>query len=123
MVVEVCKEVGNRWLPPGAKRGTKKEDSSKPSACPRNKRMFDFSSNINSSDHQDEEDSSSLKKKRNEAETEIHEVKCKSPQGGCIRGEVEVEFTSRFLVGDLQINDRDVGSCMGQETYFGSYPK
>ena len=31
MVDEVCKEVGTRRLPPGAKRGGKREDSSKPS--------------------------------------------------------------------------------------------
>ena len=49
--------------------------------------MSGFFSNINSSDHVDEESSSSLKEKRNEAETEIHEV--------------EVECTARFLVGDL----------------------
>ena len=75
MVGEVCNEVGTRRLPPGAKRGGKKEDSSKPYACPSSKRMFGFLSNKTSSDHQDEEASSSLKKKRNEAITGIHEVK------------------------------------------------
>ena len=50
-------------------------------------------------------------------------MKCKSPQGGCIKGEVEVECTSRVLVGDMKITDRDVGSCMGGETPFGSDPK
>ena len=50
-----------------------------------------------------------MKEKRNEAETQIHEV--------------EVECNARFLVGDLQINDRDVGSCMGGETHFGSDTK
>ena len=39
MVDEVCKEVGTRWLPPG----TKREDSSKPYACPSSRRMFSFS--------------------------------------------------------------------------------
>ena len=43
MVDEVCKEVETRRLPPGAKRGGKKEDLSKPYACPRSKRMFRFS--------------------------------------------------------------------------------
>ena len=37
MVDEVCKEVETRRLPPGAKRGGKKEDSSKPYACPSSK--------------------------------------------------------------------------------------
>ena len=54
MIYEVCKEVGNRWLPPGAKRGGKNEDSSKPSACPSSKRMFCFLSNKTSSGHQDD---------------------------------------------------------------------
>ena len=35
-------------------------------------------------------------------------MKCKSPQGGCIRGEVEEECTSSILVGDLQITAQDV---------------
>ena len=109
LVDEVCKEVETRRLPPGGKRGGKKEDSSKPSACPSSKRMFRFFPNKTSSDHLDEEASSSLKEKRNEAETKIHEV--------------EVECSARFLVGDMQITDRDVGSCMGGETPFGSYPK
>ena len=60
MVDEEFKKVGTSWLPPGAKRGEKKEDSSKPSACPRSKRMFGFSSNITFRDHQDEEFSSSF---------------------------------------------------------------
>ena len=51
MVDEECKKVGTSWLPPGAKRGEKKEDSSKPSACPRSKRMFGFYSNITFKDH------------------------------------------------------------------------
>ena len=50
-------------------------------------------------------------------------MKCKSPQGGFIREEVEEERTSSFLVGDLQIIAQGFGSCMGGETYFGSYPK
>ena len=79
MVDEVCKKVGTRWLPLGAKR----EDSSKPSACPSSRRMFGFSSNRASkscelSTTQDEEASSSLKKKRNEVEAMIPEVECKS---------------------------------------------
>ena len=78
--------------------------------------MFGFSSNITSSDHQDEEFSISLKKKKNEVEIEIHEVKC-------IGEEVEDDCTSRFLAGDLQITTQDVGSCMDGEKYFGSYPK
>ena len=69
LVDEVCKEVESGRLPPGAKRGGKKKDSSKPSACPSSKRMFCFLSNKTSSGHQDEEASSSLKKKRNEANT------------------------------------------------------
>ena len=56
-------------------------------------------------------------------DTEIQEVKCKSPQGGCIGEGVKDEGTSSFWVGDLQITAQDVGSCMGGETYFGSYPK
>ena len=38
-------------------------------------------------------------------------------------GSVENECTSNFFAGDLQITDRDVGSCMGGETPFGSDPK
>ena len=49
-------------------------------------------------------------------------MNCKSPQGGFIGEEVEDECTSSFFVGDLQIIDQDVGSCMGGETYFGSNP-
>ena len=123
MVDEVCKEVETRTLCPGAKRGGNKEDSSKPSDFLSSKRMFVFFPKITSSDHLYEEASRSLNNKRNEAKKNIHEVKCKSPQGGCIRGEVEVECTARFLVGDLQITDSDVVSCMGEETLFGSDPK
>ena len=50
-------------------------------------------------------------------------MKCKPPQGGCLRGEVEEECTSSFLVGDLHITAQDVGSCMDGETYFGSDQK
>ena len=87
MVDDVCKEVETRRLPPGAKRGGNKEDSSNPSACQSSKRMFGFFPNKTYSDHLDEETSSCLKEKRNEAETKIHEV--------------EVECSARFLVGDL----------------------
>ena len=45
MVDEVCKKVETRWLPPRAKRGVRREDSSNPFACPRIRRMFVFSSN------------------------------------------------------------------------------
>ena len=65
MVDEVCKEVETRRFPPGAKRGGKNEDSSKPFACPSNKRMFCFLSNKTSSGHQDEEGSISLNNKIN----------------------------------------------------------
>ena len=56
-------------------------------------------------------------------EIEIQEVKCKSPQGGFIREEVEEECTSSFLVGDLQIIAQGFGSCMGSEASFGLDPK
>ena len=90
--------------------------------------MFGFSSNRASKicdlrNTQDEEVSSSFKKNRNEVETTIHEVKCKSPQGGCIGEECEDECTSSFFVSDLQVSAKDVGSCEGGETSFGSYPK
>ena len=115
--------MGTRRLPPRDKRGRKKEDSSNPSACPRNRRMFVFFSNRNSIDHIDEESSSSLKNKRNGAKKKIHEVKCKSPQGVCIIGEVEEECTSSFLVGDLQITAQYVGLFMAKDISFGSDPK
>ena len=56
-----------------------------------------------------------LEENRNEVDTDIQEVKCKSPQGGCIREEVEEECTSTFLVGDLWITAQGFGSCMGGE--------
>ena len=65
----------------------------------------------------------SLNKKIKKVETEIQEVKYKSTQGGCIREEVEEECNSSFLVGDLRITAQGFGSCMGGESYFGSYPK
>ena len=52
-VDEVCKKVETGRLPPGAKRGGKKKDSSNPFACPSSKRMFGFFLNRASSDHQD----------------------------------------------------------------------
>ena len=58
-----------------------------------------------------------------EEEVDIHEVKCKSPQCGCIGREVEQKCTSSFLVGDLKITAQYVGLCMSTDTYFGSYPK
>ena len=92
MVYEVWKEVETSRFPPRSKRGRRKEDSSNTSTCPRSWRMFGFFSNRTSSDHHDEETSSSLKKKRNEIEREIHQVNCKSPQGGFIGEEVEDGF-------------------------------
>ena len=109
----MCKEAETRRFPPRAKRGGKKKDSPKPFACTSNKRMFVFFLNRASSDHQNEEAPISLKNKRNEVETDIQEVKCKSPQGGCIREEVEEECNSSFLVGDLWIIAQGFGSCMG----------
>ena len=50
-------------------------------------------------------------------------MKCKSPQVGCIREEVEEESTSILLVGDLQITAQGFGSCMGGEAYFSIDPK
>ena len=64
-----------------------------------------------------------MKEKINEAETKIHEVKCKSPQCGCITKEVEDERTSSFLVGYFRITAQGFGSCMGGETSFGPDPK
>ena len=43
----------------------------------------------------------SLSSSSDQGKENNHEVKCKSPQGGCIRGEVKEECTSSFLVGDL----------------------
>ena len=37
--------------------------------------------------------------------------------------ESEDECTSIFFVGDFHITSKDVGSCEGGETYFGTYPK
>ena len=123
MVDEFCKEVETRRFPSGAKRGGKKEDSTNPSSCPRSKRMFGFSPNRTSSGHIDEEASISLMKKRNEENTKIHEVECKSLQGDCMEEEKEGECTSKIFGVDLQINEKDVGSWMGEETYFGSDTK
>ena len=64
-----------------------------------------------------------LEENRNEVDTDIQEVKCKSPQAGCIREEVEEESTSSFLVGDLRITTQGFGSCMGGEISFRSDPK
>ena len=71
----------------------------------------------------DEKVTSFLEENRNELDTDIQEVKCKSPQGGCIREEVEEECTSSFLVGDLRITAQGFGSCMGGEISFRSDPK
>ena len=38
-------------------------------------------------------------------------------------GSVENECTSNFFAGDLQITNKDVSSCMGGETSFGSDSK
>ena len=59
----------------------------------------------------------------NEVEAYIHEVECKSLQGDCMEEEKEGEYTSKIFGDDLHIADKDVGSCMGEETYFGSDPK
>ena len=71
----------------------------------------------------DEKFTSFLEKNRNEVDTDIQEVKCKSPQAGCIREEVEEESTSTLLVGDLRITVQGFGSCMGGEISFISDPK
>ena len=72
---------------------------------------------------QEEETSSFLEENRNEIETDIHIVECKSSQGGCIGKESKDECTSSFIVSDLQTTAKDVDSCKGAETYFLSYPK
>ena len=59
----------------------------------------------------------------NEVEAEIHEVECKSLQGDWMGEESEGECISSFFVGDFHITAKDVGSCEGGETYFGSDPK
>ena len=84
--------------------------------------MFGFSSNRDSkycdiSTPKYEKVSSFLEENRTKEEADIHEVKCKSPQCGCIREEVEEECTSSFLVGYLRITAQGFGSCMGGETY------
>ena len=65
----------------------------------------------------------SLSSPSDQGKEKIHEVKCKSPERGCLRGEVEEECTSRFLVGDLHITAQYVGLCMAKDTSFGSDPK
>ena len=50
-------------------------------------------------------------------------MECKSLQGDCMEKEKERECTSKIFRGDMQIHDKDVGSCMGGEKPFGSYPK
>ena len=37
--------------------------------------------------------------------------------------ESEDECISKFFVSDFHITSKDIGSCDGGETYFGSYPK
>ena len=37
--------------------------------------------------------------------------------------ESEDECTPNFFVGDIHITSKDVGSCKGGETYFGSDTK
>ena len=65
----------------------------------------------------------SLSSSSDQGKENIHELKCKSPQGGCIGEGVEDEGTSSFWVGDLHINAQGVVSCMGADPYFGSDPK
>ena len=108
--------------------GTKGEDSSNPSACSRFKSLFGFSSNKDSkycdmSTNKYEKFSSFLEENRNEVEAYIHEVECKSLEGDYVEEEKEGECTSKIFGGDLQISNKDVGSCMGEETYFVSNPK
>ena len=71
----------------------------------------------------DEKVTSFLEDNKNEVDKDIQEMKCKSPQVGCIREEVEEESTSSFLVGDPQITAQGFGSCMGGEASFGLDPK
>ena len=59
----------------------------------------------------------------NEVEVVIHGVECKSLQGDCKGEESEDECTSSFFMGDFHITAKDVGSCEGGETSFGSDPK
>ena len=77
-----------------------------------------FSQICDLSTTQDGERSSSLKEEEeNPCADEDPTVK------NLVFGSVENECTSNFFVGDLQITDRDVGSCMGGKTPFGSDPK
>ena len=100
--------------------GTKREDSSNPSTYSSIMRFFGFSSRIFSkrfdlSTTQYGETSSCLKEdEENPCADEDPTVK-KS-----FVGSVENECTSNFFVGDLQITNIYVGSCMGGETPFVS---
>ena len=67
--------------------------------------------------------SSFLEENRNEIKEDIHEVVCKSVQGDCMEKEKKGKCTSKIFRVDMHIHDKDVGSCMGGETPFVSYPK
>ena len=50
-------------------------------------------------------------------------MECKSLQGDCMEEEKECECTFKIFGGDLQIANKDIGSCMDGDAYFGSDPK
>ena len=104
-------------------RGSKEEDSSKPSTSSSIIRFFGFSSrrvskSCDLSTTQYGETSSCLKK---------YEEKPCADEDPIIKilvvGSVENECTSNFFVGDLHIADKDIGSCVGGKTPFVSYKK
>ena len=53
-------------------------------------------------------------------------MECKSPQGDsgdCMEEEKEGECTSKLFGGDMKTTYKDVGSCIGGDRPFVSYPK
>ena len=64
-----------------------------------------------------------MENNRNEGGEDIPMVECNLLQGDYMGEEREDECTSRLFVGDLWITAKDVGSCEGGETSFGSDPK
>ena len=126
MADEVSKKVGTSCLPPGVKRDKEvkpkiwQEEIQRYVGSRKGKKEEDEALNPFSIS---EKDHDPLSSSSGQQEEEIPEVECKSLQGDCMGEEREDECTYKLFMDDLQIIAKDVGSCKGGATYFGSDPK
>ena len=122
MVDKVCKKLGTRCFPPGAKRDKLGEAYAmariNPKICWFYQKYERVGWGLNSfsiiEKYHDPLSSSS-----GQEEEEFYKEEHKSLQGDYMEEEKEGGCTSKIFGGDMKIANKDVGSCMDEDTYFG----